>query len=49
MLEDIYNFHRSKLVGLKAAAMMAMRERNPAKKKTPLGKRRSPEQIGARP
>jgi hypothetical protein len=28
MLEAVYNFGRSKLVGLKAAAMMAMRERN---------------------
>lgn len=30
MLESIYNFHRSRLFGLKAAAVMAMRERNPA-------------------
>lgn len=28
MLETVYNFGRSKLVGLKATAMMAMRERN---------------------
>jgi hypothetical protein len=28
MLEDIYNFGRKHLVGLKSAAMMAMRERN---------------------
>lgn len=28
MLEEIYNFYRSKLVGLKAEALMAMRERN---------------------
>lgn len=31
MLEAIYNFHRAKLVGLKAEATMVMRERNPAK------------------
>lgn len=29
MLEDIYNFGRAKLYGLKSAAQMAMRERNP--------------------
>jgi hypothetical protein len=29
MLEEVYNFGRSKLFGLKAAAMMVMRERNP--------------------
>jgi hypothetical protein len=28
MMEHVYNFNRNKLVGLKAAAMMAMRERN---------------------
>lgn len=28
MLEEVYNFGRKQLVGLKAAAMMAMRERN---------------------
>lgn len=33
MLEEVYNFRRSKIVGLKAAALMAMRERSPAKKK----------------
>jgi hypothetical protein len=33
MLEEIYNFHKSKLVGLKTAAIMAMRERNPKKEK----------------
>lgn len=32
MIEDIYNFRRSKLVGLKTLATMAMRERNAAKK-----------------
>lgn len=32
MLESIYNFRRSKLVGLKAEATMVMRARNPAKK-----------------
>lgn len=32
MLEDVYNFGRSKLFGLKLAAIMAMRERNPATK-----------------
>lgn len=31
MLEVVYNFGRSNLFGLKAAAMMAMRERNPRK------------------
>lgn len=31
MLEDLYNFGRSKLVGLKAAAMMAMRDRSPVR------------------
>jgi len=33
MLEEIYNFGRKSLVGLKAAATMAMRERNAAKGK----------------
>ncbi len=33
MLEDIYNFGRKQLVGLKSAATMAMRERNPVKNK----------------
>lgn len=33
MLEDIYNFHHSKLVGLKVAATMAMRERGAIKPK----------------
>lgn len=33
MLEDIYNFRRRQLVGLKSAAIMAMRERNAAKPK----------------
>lgn len=33
MLEEIYNFGRKQLVGLKSAAIMAMRERNPAKPK----------------
>lgn len=28
MIEDVYNFHRSKLVGIRAAAITAMRERN---------------------
>ena len=28
MLESIYNFGRSKMLGLKVAALMAMRERN---------------------
>jgi len=28
LLETLYNFSRSKLVGLKATAMMAMRDRN---------------------
>lgn len=31
MLEEVYNFGRAKLVGLKAEATMAMRNRNPAK------------------
>lgn len=35
MLEAIYNFGRHQLVGLKAAALMAMRDRNPAKKIKP--------------
>lgn len=30
MLEEVYNFGRKQLVGLKSAALMAMRERNPA-------------------
>lgn len=33
MLEEIYNFRHQKLVGLKAAATMAMRERHPMKAK----------------
>ncbi len=33
MLEQVYNFGRKQLVGLKAAALMAMRERNPGKAK----------------
>jgi hypothetical protein len=33
-LEEIYNFGRKQLFGLKIAAVMAMRERNPAKPKT---------------
>lgn len=33
MLEQIYNFNRSKLFGLKIAALMEMRSRNPARKK----------------
>lgn len=33
MLEDIYNFHQSRLVGLKVAATMVMRERNAVKPK----------------
>jgi hypothetical protein len=36
MLEELYNFGRSKLFGLKAAALMAMRERNPATMKRKL-------------
>jgi hypothetical protein len=32
MLEDIYNFGRAKLFGLKAAAQMVMRDRNPVKR-----------------
>lgn len=34
MLENVYNFGRSKMVGLKAAAIMAMRERSPYGEKT---------------
>lgn len=34
MLESIYNFHRAKLFGLKNAAIMAMRERNPSKQQS---------------
>lgn len=32
MLEDIYNFRRSKLLGLRTEAIMAMRSRNPTHK-----------------
>jgi hypothetical protein len=35
MLEDIYNFRRHQLVGLKTAALMAMRERNVSTKTRP--------------
>ena len=35
MLEVIYNYGRKQLVGLKALAQMAMRERNPAKRPKP--------------
>jgi len=40
MLEEVYNFGRSKLVGLRTAAIMAMRERNACKPR----KARQPEQ-----
>lgn len=33
MLEDVYNFHRAKLVGLKSLATMALRDRNATNKK----------------
>lgn len=34
MLEEVYNFGRKQLVGLKSMAIMAMRERNPVKVKS---------------
>lgn len=34
MMETIYNYHRKHLVGLKSLALMAMRDRDPAKCKT---------------
>ncbi len=38
MLETVYNFGRKQLVGLKSAALMAMRERNPRNKQAMNGK-----------
>ena len=34
MLEDVYNFGRSRLFGLRAAALQALRERNVVKAKS---------------